>query len=134
MLKGTLPERSKTLLDCVNCGHQNRAGDVYCRRCGQGLHSQEQRRVSAASPSGRPIRIGKKPLGIGCLLGPIVGGGISSLVGVIVGHISSLFYTLLGDTQNSALAYLLSGLIFVLSFGLSLGLSTVARKIGLKPK
>ena len=80
------------------------------------------------------MRIGKKPLGIGCLLGPIVGGGISSLVGVIVGHISSLFYTLLGDTQNSALAYLLSGLIFVLSFGLSLGLSTVARKIGLKPK
>jgi hypothetical protein len=80
------------------------------------------------------MRIGKKQLGIGCLLGPIIGGGISSVVGVIVGHISSLLYTLVGDTQNSALAYLLSGVIFIISFGLSLGLSTFAKKIGLKPK
>jgi len=80
------------------------------------------------------VKVGNKKLGIGCLLGPIVGGGISSVVGVIVGYISSLLYTLVGDTQNTGLAYLLAGVTFVCSFVLSMGLSTVAKKIGLKPK
>ena len=119
---------------CSKCGYQNRAGDVYCRKCGQALHALEQSDKPAASPSSRVFNIGKAPIGIGCLLGPIVGGGISSVVGVIVGHISSFLYTMAGEPQNAGLAYLLSGVIFIISFGLSLGLSTVARKIGLKPK
>lgn len=129
-----MSERSRTLVDCRNCGHHNRVGDVYCRQCGRVLNPEEQSHKSASSPSGRAISSGKKSLGIGFLLGPIVGGGISSVVGVIVGHISSLLYTLVGEPQKAGLAYLLSGVIFIISFGLSFGISTVAKKIGLKPK
>jgi hypothetical protein len=80
------------------------------------------------------VKIGKKPLGIGCLLGPIIGGGISSLVGVIVGHVSSFLYSLIGDVEKSGLAFLLTGVTFLLSFVLSMGFGMVAKKIGLKPK
>lgn len=94
--------------------------------------------MHTVSPTDRPkipaLKIGNKKLGIGCITGMIVGAGISSIVGVIVGHISSFLYTLAGDMQNSGLAYLLTGVIFVISFSLSMGLSTVARKIGLKPR
>jgi cation transporter-like permease len=101
-----------------------------------GLDKPSEKPASSTSGSGKSsaLKIGKKPLGIGCLLGPIVGGGISSIVGVVVGHISSFLYTLVGDTKNTGLAYLLSGVTFVISFGMSMGLSTIAKRIGLKPK
>ena len=121
-------------MECTTCGRHNRIGDVYCRTCGQVLEPHEQKGASVSSPSNRTHKMMKKPFGIGCLLGPIVGGGISSIVGVIVGYISSFVYSMVGDTQNTALAYLLSGGIFMLSFSMSYGLSTVAKKIGLKPK
>ena len=124
-------------MDCRSCGYQNRSRDAYCRKCGQALNLQKQR-DEHPSPSRRSklpsFKVGNKQLGIGCLLGPVVGGGISSVVGVIVGYISSLLYTLVGDTQNTGLAYLLTGVTFLCSFGLSMGLSTVAKKIGLKPR
>ena len=89
---------------------------------------------SSGSSKRSAVKIGNKQLGIGCLLGPIVGGGISSLVGVIVGHVSSFLYSLIGDAENSGLAVLLSGVTFLLSFVLSMGFGMVAKKIGLKPK
>ena len=123
------------MLNCENCGHRNRSGDAYCRKCGQPLIPKVQQ-VDQTSQTGKgPKRKGgNRSLGLGCLLGPIVGGGISSVVGVIVGHLSSLLYTLVGEQQNTGLAYLLSGVTFLMSFVLSMGLSTVARKVGLKPK
>ena len=124
-------------MDCSFCGHQNRSGDAFCRKCGHALQHQKKRdrNPPLSRKSKLPsVKVGNKKLGIGCLLGPIVGGGISSVVGVIVGYISSLLYTLVGDTQNTGLAYLLAGVTFVCSFVLSMGLSTVAKKIGLKPK
>ena len=125
-------------MDCRNCGFQNKAGDTYCKNCGQLLHAQKQEGGAIAPPRNHakspPSQVGKRRLGIGCLLGPIVGGGISSLVGVIVGHVSSFLYSLVGDAENSGLAILLSGVTFLMSFLLSMGFGIVAKKIGLKPR